>query len=147
MELKDINVLQDDEEILLVPTNNKRKADEQNKRTDKVPKLRIILPAEESEYIRIREANIQKRDATFRDLGIPADCLINSLDSPKNEMIVQVADIFLEKEKEVIGGWLWDGEVKAKFTIKLNDYEKFDQEFHKHEVIKIKKFKLSEIAE
>ena len=41
----------------------------------------------------------------------------------QNDLIVQVEDSFVDKEEELIGGHLWDGETKTKFIMSLEDYE------------------------
>ena len=78
--------------------------------------------------------------------GLAATVMVDKLElNHHNDLIVQVEDICVDKEEELIGGHLWDGETKTKFILSLEDYENTETQFKENSVLKVKKFKLKEI--
>lgn len=144
IEMEDLNILEEDEDILLV--QNKPKDINQKLNKQKALTLKLKINQNESEKEKQRRKNIEEREAFMINSGLAATVIVDKLElNHHNDLIVQVEDIFVDKEEELIGGHLWDGETKTKFIMSLEDYENTETHFKENSVLKVKKFKLKEI--
>ena len=94
-----------------------------------------------NEYEQICADNISEREAMFRLYDVQPMSEVND----DLGFVVQVKDVFEDKDNDIIFGYVSDGPTKVKYCVKNNQNCSFTDQVSPYTVIKILKYKIKEM--